>query len=45
MRSTDDGVGLFDRAIGRLFHRAEAGEERAVLRDAHVIKGEASGIG
>ena len=36
-RLTDDGVGLFDRAIGRLFRRAEAGEERAVLRDARAV--------
>lgn len=36
-RLTDDGVSLFDRAIGRLFRRAEAGEERAVLRDARAV--------
>ena len=36
-RLTDDGVGLFDRAIGRMFRRAEAGEERAVLRDARAV--------
>ena len=36
-RLTDDGVGLFDRAVGRMFRRAEAGEERAVLRDARAV--------
>ena len=33
-RLTDDGVSLFDRAVGRMFRRAEAREEDAVLRDA-----------
>lgn len=37
MRLTDDAVGLFDRAVGRVFRRAEAGEEQAVLRDAQAI--------
>lgn len=37
MRLTDDGVGLFDRAVGRMFRRAEVGEERAVLRDARAV--------
>lgn len=36
-RLTDDGVGLFDRAVGRMFRRAEAPEEQAVLRDARAI--------
>jgi hypothetical protein len=36
VRLTDDGVGLFDRAIGRMFRRAEAREESAVLRDARA---------
>src|SRR5215210_8139489 len=35
-RLTDDGVGLFDRAVGRMFRRAEAREENAVLRDARA---------
>ena len=35
-RLTDDGVGLFDRAVGRMFRRAEAREENAILRDARV---------
>jgi TnpA family transposase len=37
MRLTDDGVALFDRAVGRMFRRAEAREENAVLRDARAI--------
>jgi TnpA family transposase len=36
-RLTDDGVGLFDRAVGRMFRRAEAREESAVLRDARAV--------
>jgi hypothetical protein len=36
-RLTDDGVSLFDRAIGRMFRRAEAREEAAMLRDARAI--------
>ena len=36
-RLTDDGVALFDRAVGRMFRRAEAREEEAVLRDARAI--------
>ena len=36
-RLTDDGVTLFDRAIGRMFRRAEAREEEAVLRDARAV--------
>lgn len=36
-RLTDDGVALFDRAIGRMFRRAEAREETAVLRDARAV--------
>ena len=36
-RLTDDGVGLFDRAVGRMFRRAEAREEDAVLRDARAV--------
>ena len=35
-RLTDDGVGLFDRAVGRMFRRAEAREENSVLRDARA---------
>jgi len=35
-RLTDDGVGLFNRAVGRMFRRAEAREENAVLRDARA---------
>ncbi len=35
-RLTDDGVGLFDRAVGRMFRRAEAREENAILRDARA---------
>ena len=36
-RLTDDGVSLFDRAVGRMFRRAEAREEEAVLRDARAV--------
>lgn len=36
-RLTDDGVALFDRAVGRLFRRVEAREEAAVLRDARAV--------
>ena len=37
MRLIDDGVALFDRAVGRMFRRAAAREENAVLRDARAI--------
>jgi TnpA family transposase len=36
-RLTDDGIGLFDRAVGRMFRRAEAREESALLRDARAV--------
>ncbi len=36
-RLTDDGVGLFDRAVGRMFRRAEAREEGTLMRDARAI--------
>ncbi len=36
-RLTDDGVGLFDRAVGRMFRRAEAREEDTLMRDARAI--------
>lgn len=36
-RLTDDGVALFDRAVGRMFRRAEMREEDALLRDARAI--------
>jgi TnpA family transposase len=36
-RLTDDGIALFDRAVGRLLRRAEAREEDAVLRNARAI--------
>ena len=36
-RLTDDAVGLFDRAVGRMFRRAEVVEERAALRDARAV--------
>ncbi len=36
-RLTDDGVGLFERAVGRMFRRAEAREEDTLLRDARAI--------
>jgi hypothetical protein len=35
-RLIDAGVVLFDRAVGRMFRRAEAREENAVLRDARA---------
>jgi hypothetical protein len=34
---TNDGVGLFDRAVDRMFRRAEAREEGTLLRDARAI--------
>jgi len=37
VRLTDEGVALFDRAVGRLFRRAEAREEDAVLRNARAV--------
>src|SRR4051795_6099174 len=36
-RLTDDGVALFDRAVGRMFRRAEVREEDALLRKARVV--------
>jgi TnpA family transposase len=36
-RLTDDGVGLFDRAVGRLFRRAEVREQDALLRHARAV--------
>jgi hypothetical protein len=36
-RLTDDGVSLFDRAVGRMFRRAEVREQDALLRNARVI--------
>jgi TnpA family transposase len=36
-RLTDDGVALFDRAVGRMFRRAEVREKDAVLRDARAV--------
>lgn len=36
-RLTDDGVVLFDRAVGRMLRRAEAGEKQAALRDARAV--------
>jgi hypothetical protein len=36
-RLTGEGVALFDRAVGRLFRRAEAREEDAVLRNARAV--------
>ena len=36
-RLTDDGVGLFDRAVGRLFRRAEVREQDALLRNARTV--------
>lgn len=36
-RLTDDGVTLFDRAVGRMFRRAEMREENALLRNARAI--------
>jgi Domain of unknown function (DUF4158) len=37
VRLTDDGVALFDRAVGRIFRRAAMREEEGVLRDARAI--------
>ena len=37
MRLTDDGVAVFDRSVGRMFRRAEAREESALLRDARAV--------
>jgi hypothetical protein len=37
VRLTDDGVALFDRAVGRMFRRAELREEDALLRDARAV--------
>src|SRR3954465_3425325 len=36
IRLTDDGVALFDRAVGRMFRRAEVREEDALLRKARA---------
>src|SRR5208283_1810122 len=36
-RLTDDGVSLFDRAVGRMFRRAEVREQDALLRNARAI--------
>lgn len=36
-RLTDDSVGTFDRAIGRMFRRAELAERDALLRDARAV--------
>lgn len=36
-RLTDDGVGTFDRAVGRMFRRAEIGEQDALLRNARAV--------
>ena len=36
-RLTDDGVELFDRAVGRMFRRAEAREQDALLRDTRAV--------
>jgi hypothetical protein len=36
-RLTDDGVSLFDRAVGRMFRRAEMREQGALLRNARAI--------
>ena len=36
-RLTDDGVGTFDRAVGRMFRRAEVAEGDALLRDARAV--------
>lgn len=37
VRLTDDGVTLFDRAVGRMFRRAELREESAVLSGARAV--------
>lgn len=36
-RLTDDGVGIFDRAVGRMFRRAEVAEGDALLRNARAV--------
>jgi hypothetical protein len=36
-RLTDDTVVLFDRAVGRMFRRAEVREQDALMRDARAI--------
>jgi len=36
-RLTDDTVALFERAIGRMFRRAEIREQDALIRDARAI--------
>jgi TnpA family transposase len=36
-RLTDDGVALFDRAVGRMFRRAETREADALLRNARAV--------
>lgn len=36
-RLTDDTVALFDRAVGRMFRRAEIREQDALIRDARAI--------
>ena len=36
-RLTDDIIALFDRAVGRMFRRAEAREDEAVLRNAGSV--------
>jgi TnpA family transposase len=36
-RLTDEGVGLFDRAVGRMFRRAEVREQDALLRNTRAI--------
>ena len=36
-RLTDDTVALFDRAVGRMFRRAEIRERDALIRDARAI--------
>jgi len=37
VRLTNDGVALFDRAVGRMFRRAEVREKDALLRDARAV--------
>jgi hypothetical protein len=37
IRLTDDGVALFDRAVGRMFRRAQVREEDALLHKARVV--------
>ena len=36
-RLTDDAVALFDRAVGRMFRRAEVREQNALLHEARAI--------